>query len=384
MTTKQPINYLEFNNPIHIVWRKGTASDPFVDRLDISLVVNQRVALLEIPDETHRVRIANMQEVNYEKFIKSRLEVNEFYCDYTNGFVYFNKAKEAETLSIVYKGRGVILYPTERIIHYDGTTSTESLYKIIEDSKDVIRDMIGKTDAFEEALNEMIIATNVAKDATDIVLQTNDKALQHIELIKDAYATTVLIYKPFVQTYNDILTTYPLPQVGWTVQVYDTGIRYRWDGMNWTPIDLFGGNIPNATTNNDGLMSKESFTKLDAISEKTNYRTIVFICTQDIMQGVQDPHVVFPHDGEIVEIKAFVSTTGLNKTEIDVEVSNDFQQWISIIDNPIVIESQEFKDNGQHNIITNRVNENDVFRLNVSTPDADALNLTVNIKIKID
>lgn len=384
MTTKQPVNYLEFNNPIHIVWRSGLPNDPFVDRLDISLVVNQRVSLLEIPDETHRVRIANMQEVNYEKFIKSRLEENEFYCDYTNGFVYFNKAKEAETLSIVYKGRGMILYPTERIIHYDGTTSTESLYKIIEDSKDVIRDMIGKTDAFEEALNEMIIAINTAKDTTDILLQTNDVALQHIELIKDAYATTVLIYKPYVKKYDDIFTTYPLPQVGWTVQVEDSGIRYRWDGKDWTPIDSLLGSLPKASEIADGLMSKEDFVKLRDISEKTNYRTIVFICTQDILQGVQDPHIVFPHGGEIVEINAFVSTTGMNRTEIDIEVSNDFEQWDSIIDNPITIESGKYKDNGQHNITTNRVNENDVFRLYVPSYDVDAYNLTVNIKIKID
>lgn len=382
--TKQPINYLEFNNPIHIVWRKGTPNDPFVDRLDITRIVNQRVALLEIPDELYRVRIANMFEVNYEKFIKSSLGKNEFYCDYTNGFIYFNGDREAETVSIVYKGRGVILYPSNRIIHYDGTDSTETLYKIIEESKSQIQELIGQTADFEEVFENMIIATNLTKEATDIVLETNDKALQYIELVKDAYETTVLIYQPYVQTQNEIVQKYPNPQVGWTVQVYDTGIRYRWNGKEWIPIDNLGGNIPNASDKFDGLMSKEHYIKMEDISTETDYRTIVFICPQDIIQGVQDPHVVFPHNGDILDIKAFVSKKGTVDTLIDVESSKDFDNWSSIIDKPVSINAGSYKDNRLHQLKTIKVKENDVFRLNVSNFNTDAYNLTVNIKIKIN
>ncbi|MGE8033860.1 hypothetical protein [Lysinibacillus sp. NPDC093692] len=381
---KQPINYLEFNNPIHIVWRKGTPNDPFVDRLDITRVVNQRVALLEIPDELHRVRIANMFEVNYEKFIKSSLGKNEFYCDYTNGFIFFNTDREAETISIVYKGRGVILYPSNRIIHYDGTDSTETLFKIIEEAKTQIQELIGQTANFEEVLDNMIVATNLTKDATDIVLETNDKALQHIELIKDAYETTVLIYQPFVQTQADIAKKYPNPHVGWTVQVYDTGIRYRWNGKDWIPIDSLGGNIPNATDKYDGLMSKEHYIKMEDISVETDYRTIVFICPQEVLQGVQDPHVVFPHNGEILDIEAFVSKKGTVATEIDVELSKDFVNWSTIINSPVTIKAGNYKDSRLHKLTKAKVNKNDVFRLNVVTFDNDTYNLTVNIKIKIN
>lgn len=384
MSNKQPINYLEFNNPIHIIWRKGTPNDPFVDRLDITRVVNQRIALLEIPDELYRVRVANMFEINYEKFIKNSLGTNEFYCDYTNGFIYFHSEKEAETVSVVYKGRGVILYPSNRIIHYDGTDGSETLYKIIEDAKSQIEELIGRTVNFEEVLENMIIATNLTKEATDIVLQTNEKALQYIELIKDAYETTVLIYQPYVQTYNDILKNYPNPLVGWTVQVHDTGIRYRWDGKAWIPIDALGGNIPNASDKYDGLMSKEHFIKMEDISSETDYRTIVFICPQEILQGVQDPHVVFPHSGEILDIKAFVSKTGLVETQVDVELSKDFVNWTSIIDKPVTIDIGKFKDNRSHALTQTIVKENDVFRLNVPLHNSDTYNLTVNIKIKID
>lgn len=384
LTLRQPVNYLEFNNPIHIVWRKGTPNDPFVDRLDITRVVNQRIALLEVPDELYRARIANMFEVNYEKFIKSSLGTNEYYCDYTNGFIYFHADREAETVSVVYKGRGVILYPSNRIVHYDGTNGSETLYNIIEDSKSQIRELIEQTANFEEVLENMIVATNLTKEATDITLQTNDKALQSIELIKDAYETTVLIYQPYVQTQADIATTYPNPLVGWTVQVYDSGIRYRWNGQDWIPIDALGGNVPLASELYDGLMSKEHFVKMEDISVETDYRTIVFICPQEILQGVQDPHVVFPHSGEIIEVKAFVSKKGLVDTIIDVEISKDFVSWSSIVDNPVSIDAGSFKDNGSHNLTVTTVNEDDVFRLNVPSFNADTYNLTVNIKIKIN
>lgn len=384
MTTKQPINYLEFNNPIHVVWRKGTPNDPFIDRLDITRVVNQRISLLEIPDELYRVRIANMFEINYAKFIKSNLGQNEFYCDYTNGFIYFNEYKEADTLSIIYKGRGVILYPSNRIIHYDGTSGSETLYEIIEESKAQIQELIGKTSNFEEVLENMIIATNSTKDATDVVLKTNEKALQHIELIKDAYDTTVLIYQPYVQKQTDIAIKYPNPKVGWTVQVYDTGVRYRWNGKDWTPIDTIGGNIPKASALYDGLMSKEHFIRFEGISLETDVKTIVFICPQEILQGAQDPHIVFPYSGKILEVNAYVSKKGLVETEIDIQTSKDFVSWSTIVDKPMKINADKFVDNGLHKLVKTNVLKNDVFRLFVSSFNADTYNLTVNIKIEIN
>lgn len=382
--TKQPINYLEFNNPIHVIWRKGTPSDPFVDRLDITRVVNQRIALLEIPDELYRVRISGMFEVNYEYFIKDRLAVNEFYCDYTNGFVYFHQNKEASTISAIYKGRGVLLYPSSRILHYDGTNTAETLYEIIEKSKLQIQELVGRTESFEEVLERMVIATNLTQDATNQSLQVTQEAKNAVELVNDAYYTTVLIYQPYVQNYDDIFTTYTNPNVGWTVQVYDSGIRYRYNGNDWIPIDALGGNIPNATELYDGLMSKEDFTKVQAISEYVNEKTIVFVCPEDILQGVQSPHIIFPHDGEITEIIAYVSKTGLINAKIDVQVSQDFVSWTNVTNNPINIDASKYKDDGLHTITTTTVASGDVFRLNVPDFNNDAQNLQLNIKIKIN
>ncbi|MFJ7648591.1 hypothetical protein ACIQ1H_13595 [Lysinibacillus sp. NPDC097279] len=379
-----PINYLEFNNPIHIVWRKGSPNDPFIDRLDIARVVNQRVYLLEIPDEMFKVRIADMLEINYEAFIKHNLSQNEFYVDYTNGFVYFHQSKEAETLSIIYKGRGLILYPSTRIIHYDGTNAIESLHDIIEKSKSQVQELIDRTDTYENYLKRLVIAINDANSATDQALIATQKAQDATELVKDAYETTVLIYQPYVPTYNDIAKTYPYPEVGWTTQVFDTGIRYRWNGKDWIPIDALGGNIPLASELLNGLMSKEHFIKLKNITEFVNDKTMVFVIPKDILEGVQDPHIVFDYAGAIVEIKASVTSKGLEPTPIWVQKSANFTDWFDLTDTPIMIKENNNLDNQSHTLTAPTVEKGDIFRLYIPSFSVDAQNLSVNVKIMLN
>lgn len=374
--------YLEFNNPIQITWRSGSASDPFVDRLDISKVVNQRISLLEIPDEFYRVRILNMSEINYEKFIKNTLSENEYYVDYSNGFVYFHHMKEAQTISIVYKGRGVILYPSSRILHYDGTNPSENLHDIIEQAKAQVIHLIDETQNFEKVLERMIIATNSTKEATDNAILATQQAITATDLVKDAYKTTVLIYRPFVNTQADIAVTYPFPQVGWTVQVYDTGIRYRWDGQSWIPIDLFGGNVPKATSQMDGLMSKEDFIKLRDVSQNVDTRVVVFVIPQEVFIGVQSPHISFPFDGKILEVSASVSKADTAVTTIGIEKSTNMVNWLSILSRPVSIASNRYFNDTSHVILNSDVKAGDIFRLDVIQA-GNVQNLTVNIKIEI-
>lgn len=374
--------YLEFNNPIQIIWRSGSPSDPYVDRLDITKVVNQRISLLEIPDELYRVRIADMMEINYERFIKDTISPNEFYVDYSNGFVYFHHSKEAQTVSIVYKGRGMLLYPDTRIIHWDGTTPGESLHTIIENARTQIKLLIDETQNLEEVMKNMVIATNLTREATDDAYQATQDALNATELVKDAYKTTVLIYVPFVQTEEDIETTYPNPQTGWTTQVYESGIRYRWNGQEWTPIDSLGGNVPLATEDIDGLLSKEMYRFVDSITEDVNTRVIVFIVPQDVLAGTQDPHIRFPFKGEIESISASVSKKGSSNTTIRLEKSIDYAIWDNITSTPIQINTQDYFDNGLHVISDRDVNIGDIFRLNIPF-SGDVQNLTLNVNIKI-
>ncbi|MGL5099561.1 MAG: tail fiber protein [Fusobacteriaceae bacterium] len=73
-----------------------------------------------------------------------------------------------------------------------------------------------------------------------------------------------LDWKESVATYDDIATTYPTPDDGWTVNVKDTDTTYRYDGTKWVDI-LSAGTVPMASDTVDGKMSKEDFTKLRKI-----------------------------------------------------------------------------------------------------------------------
>lgn len=75
---------------------------------------------------------------------------------------------------------------------------------------------------------------------------------------------TNLSWKESVPTYDDILTTYPNPKDGWTVNVDDTDVTYRYTGTEW--IAISANSIPLATKDLDGRMSKEDKSKLDNLS----------------------------------------------------------------------------------------------------------------------
>lgn len=81
-----------------------------------------------------------------------------------------------------------------------------------------------------------------------------------IEAMFNAFATG-LDWKESVATFNDIATTYPNPEDGWTVNVKDTDITYRYDGTKW--IEVSANTIPMASRTVDGKMSKEDFGKLE-------------------------------------------------------------------------------------------------------------------------
>ena len=75
-------------------------------------------------------------------------------------------------------------------------------------------------------------------------------------------------WKEAVQTYDDLFIVYPDPYEGWTVNVLDVGITYRFNGEEW--VGISANVIPLATAEIDGLMSKTDKAKLDGIEEHAN------------------------------------------------------------------------------------------------------------------
>lgn len=119
---------------------------------------------------------------------------------------------------------------------------------------------------FNSLKTDLIDSINSANDASN---RTNTAISEYSSVVEQ----TKKIYKQAVNTYNDILTTYPNPEIGWTVITDDTSIEYRWDGVEWLPIGVsnafIGFNIVVSSTEpiNPNLIWLES-------SEPTRYARI--------------------------------------------------------------------------------------------------------------
>ena len=75
-------------------------------------------------------------------------------------------------------------------------------------------------------------------------------------------------WKESVNTYTDLFVVYPEPEDGWTVNILDSDLTYRYDGERW--ICISANFIPNASESNDGKMTAAQFTKLAGIEENAN------------------------------------------------------------------------------------------------------------------
>lgn len=102
-----------------------------------------------------------------------------------------------------------------------------------------------RNDVFSVLKTESTNATNYtiarANDALESATNANTAATDSRETAAnyiDVVEKTKKIYKPSVTTYANILTTYPTPDIGWTVQARDSHIEYRWDGIEWVDIGV--------------------------------------------------------------------------------------------------------------------------------------------------
>ena len=107
---------------------------------------------------------------------------------------------------------------------------------------------------------------------------------------------TGTVWKQPVDTYDDIVTTYPNPKDGWTVNVNDTDYTYRYDGTKW--ILISANAIPNATSDVNGLMTSADKTKLDGIAENANNYSLPS-ATDTTLGGVRVGNNITNTDGTL-------------------------------------------------------------------------------------
>lgn len=378
--------YEQYNDPLTIVFRKGTPDDPYKERIDSLPVINNQITLLEIPSEFHRVSIAGYTEINQDIFrVKKSLQSNEFIVNYSNGNIQFNPSEEGKTILCQYLGKGFILYPASRIYALVSKKPdiVKTLQEIIDEATVRLSEVQAATRKAYETIQLAEEATTNANIATDNAYAAINAAEDATNKALDAYENTRLVYMPFVQEPEDIATTYPNPEIGWTTQVFTTGIRYRFNGVEWVPIDMFGGSIPKANEHIDGLLSKEDFERLVHIDEQTYDRRVIVIYLPSISaSGKQGVTVRFPFNGRIIGIEGICSSPGTTDTEISIEKSTDMVEWEPILSRNLIIREQANFDDGGKVVENDVVNANDLFRVDVIQQGVFIQNITIEIEIE--
>ena len=131
---------------------------------------------------------------------------------------------------------------------------------------------------------------------------------------------TNIDWKEAVSTFDDIATTYPTPDDGWTVNVKDTDYTYRYNGTKWVAISANA--IPKATDKVDGLMTKEYAKKLDGLTKYTPDGTTITADKDGTLHGADTIQV----DG--------ITITRDDATKV-IALAKTLQDKIALVDNKI-------------------------------------------------
>lgn len=131
---------------------------------------------------------------------------------------------------------------------------------------------------------------------------------------------TNIEWKDAVSTFDDIATTYPTPNDGWTVNVKDTDYTYRYNGTKWVTISANA--IPKATNEVDGLMTKEYAKKLDGLTKYTPDGTTITADEDGTLHGADTIQV----DG--------ITITRDDATKV-IALAKTLQDKIALVDNKI-------------------------------------------------
>ncbi|PIH59777.1 hypothetical protein [Paenibacillus sp. LK1] len=213
-------------------------------------------------------------------------------------------------------------------------------------------------------------------------LQAADDALKAAEKAKEAYQTTQLVYKKPVSDWQELHTLYPSPDMGWTVQTYKNGKRYRYDGNTWVEIDVFGQNLQPVNSDQDGLMSAAEHVKLSDIPLEVQDRVIVFCIDSHVFPEIVGTLAPFPFNGEILSVKGYSGVAGDTETEIRIERSSNLVHWDDVMESPLLFEANQQRDNGNATFRVKKVEAGDVFRVNIPKAGINIQHLTIQLTVR--
>jgi len=169
-----------YNDPLIIAWRAGTEDDPFSDRVNESYkILNGTILLQEVPDEFERVFIQDYIEIFDPS--KESVSPSKFIVNYQNGIITFDPSQEGKTVVVKsYKGRGILLYPAERIYTKDGNNIVTTIQEIIDNGQTAIEANNQLTQTIEQAniaIANANTAATTANNAADSANVAKDNAI---------------------------------------------------------------------------------------------------------------------------------------------------------------------------------------------------------------
>lgn len=188
---------------------------------------------------------------------------------------------------------------------------------------------------------------------------------------------TNIDWKESVGTFDDIATTYPTPNDGWTVNVKDTDYTYRYNGTKWVAISANA--IPKATNEVDGLMTKEYAKKLDGLTKYTPDGTTITADEDGTLHGADTIKV----DGITITRDDATKVIALAKTLQDKIASVDNKiNTTNIANNLTTTEANFVLDARQGKTLQDQITSLNGSLNNVATKnDISALNPTSEIKL---
>lgn len=146
-------------------------------------------------------------------------------------------------------------YPVKFTLHLpNGAVKYTQEFKIQVRKAVISSDAIADVDEVN-VLNGLIVDASQSISGANIATENANNAADSANDIADQLEVeTLIIWKPYVSTYVNIATTYPTPELGWTTQAQDTGIRWRYNGTEWINIGVVSddkvGDLSTVTTTN--------------------------------------------------------------------------------------------------------------------------------------
>jgi hypothetical protein len=187
------------------------------------------------------------------------LSLNSFYVNYLNGIVTFNSSENGQTVLVLFKGRGIIQIPAERIYYTDENNNVAGNFQdlavainsvVPAENSRIIAEMTRANSEATRMANEVIrvsaessrVSVETARVSNENARITNESSRQTAEnnRVSDFQSmvdSSKMILQNPVATYADIATTYPTPLIYWVVRTINDGKLYRYNGVAWVWID---------------------------------------------------------------------------------------------------------------------------------------------------